>query len=320
MLRSIDESEENEPIEGRLADHLDGTLHEHHEDALWRTARLEPRLLDRIDRELSDDATTDSAVEPTIEEVRRARRSADRARDLFVIANRGLVYMLAKRHLDQGLELGDLVQEGTLGLLRAIDKFDHSLGHRFSTYASWWIRHALARAIANQASTIRIPVHLLESRRKLRRVRQALSAESTSEPTTEELEKATGLSAEKIRTVSELVREPLRLESPVGDEGDATLATMVADPNAPRPDQEVADAHLATQLRKLIETLSPREQIVLRKRFGIDETDRTLTEVGKSFGVSRERVRQIESAALSKLRKASERLELHSHLERESVP
>ena len=248
----------------------------------------------------------------------RGRREAQVAVHEFVGANFGLVITYARRFVGQGLDMHDLVQEGQLGLIRAVEKFDWRRGHRFSTYAAWWVRQAMARALADQSKTIRVPVHLLESRHKLERVRRAMEQQGRSDPSDEDLARESGLPIDKVRAIRGLVREPLRLEAPLGDDGDSgQLGDRVADPRSPAPDEQIANQRMEVQARALLEHLSPREQQLLKLRFGMDGgPGQTLEEVGKSFNLSRERVRQIEAAALKKLRALSEERDLGSYIGR----
>ena len=247
----------------------------------------------------------------------RGRRDAERAVHEFVGANFGLVVTYARRFVGQGLDMHDLVQEGQLGLIRAVEKFDWRRGHRFSTYAAWWVRQAMARALADQSKTIRVPVHLLESRHKLERVRRAMAQQGLRDPSDEELARESGLPIDKVRAIRGLVREPLRLEAPLGDAGDGgQLGDRVADLAFPAPGRAArAGPHAGADAR------APRAP---RRRASSScsscgsawtaDPGQTLEEVGKSFNLSRERVRQIEAAALKKLRAISEERELGSYI------
>ena len=275
-------------------------------------ARFERQVLSKLAR----DARGRGADERARRGFVRGMNESTRAQHEFVGANFGLVVTYARRFVGQGLDMHDLVQEGQLGLIRAVEKFDWRRGHRFSTYAAWWVRQAMARAIADQSKTIRVPVHLLESRHKLERVRRALAQVGERDPSDEDLARESGLPIDKVRAIRGLVREPLRLEAPLGDEGDGgQLGDLVADPRSPAPDEELSQQRMQLQTRALLDLLSPREQQLLKLRFGMDGgPGHTLEEVGKSFNLSRERVRQIEASALKKLRAVSEERELGSYI------
>jgi RNA polymerase primary sigma factor len=274
--------------------------------------RFERGVFERLSRALR------KADERTRRAFARSRHNAERAVHDFVGANFGLVVTYARRFVGQGLEMHDLVQEGHLGLIRAVEKFDWRRGHRFSTYAAWWVRQAMARALADQSKTIRVPVHLLESRHKLERVRRSMAQQGVQDPSDEDLALQSGLSLDKVRAIRELVREPLRLEAPLGDPADGgQLGDRVADVRAAAPDEQIAEGRMQAQTRALLEHLTPREQQLLRLRFGMDGgPGQTLEEVGRSFNLSRERVRQIEAVALKKLRAISEERELGSYIGR----
>jgi len=259
---------------------------------------------------------TPRQIKLKLQKVEKSLEMANRAKSELIQANLRLVVSIAKKYTNRGLMFLDLIQEGNIGLMKAVDKFEYQRGYKFSTYATWWIRQAITRAIADQARTIRIPVHMIETINKLMRTSRYLVQEHGREPTSEEIAEKMEFPLEKVRKVLKIAKEPISLETPIGEEEDSHLGDFIEDKNVLSPGDAVVNFGLAEQTRKVLTTLTPREEKVLRMRFGIGEkADHTLEEVGRDFSVTRERIRQIEAKALRKLRHPSRSRKLKSFID-----
>ncbi len=273
--------------------------------------------IDELKCELVDaTAKKKASIEKKIDSLNKQVEEGAEAKKRLAEANLRLVVSIAKRYVGRGMLFLDLIQEGNLGLIKAVEKFDYRKGYKFSTYATWWIRQAITRAIADQARTIRIPVHMVETINKLIRISRQLLQELGREPTPEEIAEEMNMPVERVREILKISQEPVSLETPIGEEEDSHLGDFIQDDNVPIPSEAAAFTLLGEQLGEVLGTLTEREQKVLRLRFGLDDgRARTLEEVGKEFNVTRERIRQIEAKALRKLRHPSRSRKLKDYLE-----
>ncbi len=298
--------EEEEPTEEALLDmeHEDDTLLLEEEDLNVLATVMSDDPVKQYLKEIGDYPLL--TIEEEIELAKRIQKGDEKAKLTLADSNLRLVVSIAKRYVGRGLSFLDLIQEGNLGLLKAVEKFDHEKGYKFSTYATWWIRQAITRAIADQSRTIRIPVHMSEVINKTYRVSRMLTQELGREPSEQEIADVMGLPTEKVREILKVSADPISLDSPIGEEDDSHLGDFIKDERIMGPEEAAAYSMLQDQIAKLLETLTEREQRVLTLRFGLqDGRSRTLEEVGKEFKVTRERIRQIEAKALRKLRHPS---------------